>query len=185
MKPGLFSRYKVYRVAVSTPRQPRCQADTPVMYVTSRDLVLTAATAYTGAMTTTQHPEKGSTMTRTRKTTEVTIPTVTDEQYLDLLAIRLGAMKGFAATPQTVDEETKNKARAAVRNARKVRKNEAAILVAYRQHLDAQAQARSDAAKKAASTRRSRKSTKPTAEVTTPATGGESEQDTPTESVAA
>lgn len=98
-------------------------------------------------------------MARSRKTQtpDVTVPTVTDEQYKELLAIRLTAMHGFEAGE--VDEATMKLARAAVRKARKVRKAEEAngVLPAYRDHLVKQAEAKSEAAKKAAATRRSRK----------------------------
>lgn len=96
-------------------------------------------------------------MARTRKsaTPTVQVPTVTDEQYKGLLSVRLAAMHGFAEG--TVDLETKNRARSAVRNARKVRKAEGAVVETYRQHLVQQAEARSQAAQKAAATRRSRK----------------------------
>lgn len=60
-------------------------------------------------------------MARTRKPTNAPErPLVTDDEYLDLLAIRLAAMKGFEAG--TVSSEDKNYARAGVRNARKTRK---------------------------------------------------------------
>lgn len=94
-------------------------------------------------------------MARTKKTATLPQPTVTDEQYKELLATRLAAMHGFAEG--TVDAETKNAARAAVRNARKVRKNEAELLEAHRQAELDKAAARSEAAKKAAATRKARK----------------------------
>lgn len=101
-------------------------------------------------------------MARSRKTQtpEITVPTVTDEQYKELLAIRLTAMHGFEAGK--VDEATMKLARAAVRRARKVRKAEEAsgVLPAYRDHLVKQAEAKSEAAKKAAATRKSRRTTK-------------------------
>lgn len=98
-------------------------------------------------------------MARTRKTAtpEIIVPTVTDEQYKELLAIRLTAMHGFEAGE--VDEATMKLARSAVRKARKVRKAEEAsgVLPNYRDHLVKQAEERSKAAQKAAATRRSRK----------------------------
>jgi len=82
-------------------------------------------------------------------------PTVTDDEYQDLLAIRLGAMHGFEANPPTVTAEAKNQARAAVRNARKVRKAEAQVIAdwnEYQAKLAAEAEA-----KKAARPKRARK----------------------------
>lgn len=120
-------------------------------------------------------------MARTKKSEQtVTVPTVTDEQYKELLAIRLTAMHGFA--DGTVDEATMKLARSAIRKARKVRKSESEILEAYRQHLIAQAEARSAAAKKAASTRKSRK--QPTTPVTEPVNENETEVVPETESPA-
>jgi hypothetical protein len=93
-------------------------------------------------------------MARNQKT-QVQQPTVSDEQYKELLDIRLIAMKGFEAG--TVDEQTMKAARAAVRKARKVRKAEAAILEAARQSEAQKAEARKAAAQKAAATRKANK----------------------------
>lgn len=66
-------------------------------------------------------------MTSKRHTTKAATVEVTGgleftgTQYSEMLAIRLTAMHGFAGG--TVDAETKNKARAAVRNARKAIQN--------------------------------------------------------------
>jgi hypothetical protein len=70
--------------------------------------------------------------------------TVTDEQYLELLATRLAAMKGFKAG--TVTAEEKNIARAAVRMARKVRKTESLQLQALRDQAAAAEIARAEKA---------------------------------------
>lgn len=93
--------------------------------------------------------------TRPRKTPER--PLITDEEYLDLLAIRLGAMHGFEADPPTVTAEAKNLARKNVRDARKTRKVpvQIALNTAWNAH---QEQLAKDAeAKKAARPKRSRK----------------------------
>lgn len=90
-----------------------------------------------------------------RKQTAQIQVTVTDEQYQELLAIRLTAMKGFEAG--TVDETTMKAARAAVRKARKVRKAESEQLEALREQEAKKAAARSEAAKKAAATRANKK----------------------------
>lgn len=86
-------------------------------------------------------------MARTRKVPEVTVPTITDEQYKELLAIRLTAMHGFA--DGTVDEQTMKAARAAIRKARKIRRNEegSGVLPAYREHLQKLADEKEAAAK--------------------------------------
>lgn len=86
-------------------------------------------------------------MARTRKTPEVTVPTVTDEQYQELLSIRLAAMHGFA--DGTVDEPTMKAARAAVRKARKIRRTEEGngVLPTYREHLQKLAAEKEAAAK--------------------------------------
>jgi len=112
-------------------------------------------------------------MPRTRKSPNTPQrPTVTDSEYADLLAIRLGAMHGFEANPPTVSTEAKNQARAAVRNARKVRRAEetSGVLPAWRDH---EAKLAKEAeAKKAARPKRTRKpaaakaESEPTAEVT-------------------
>lgn len=93
-----------------------------------------------------------------RRTTKsqpaITVPTVTDEQYKELLSIRLAAMHGFA--DGTVDEATKNQARTAVRKARKVRhlEEENGVLPDYREY---QAKQVAEAeAKKATRTRKPR-----------------------------
>lgn len=121
-------------------------------------------------------------MARTRKTQtpEIQNPTVTDEQYKELLAIRLTAMHGF--DKGEVDEATMKLARAAVRKARKVRKAEEAsgVLPAYRQHLLDLETARSEAAKKAAATRKSRR-TQPKADTTPEVTPVENETEPVTE----
>jgi hypothetical protein len=118
-------------------------------------------------------------MARSRKTAtpEITVPTVTDDQYKELLAIRLTAMHGFAEG--TVDEATMKLARAAIRKARKVRKAEAEILEAYREHLAKKA-AEAEAAK-ATRTRkpRTRKPAEPRVETPEPVV--ENETETPVE----
>lgn len=120
-------------------------------------------------------------MARTRKTPEITVPTVTDEQYQELLSIRLAAMHGFA--DGTVDEATMKTARAAIRKARKVRRTEEGngVLPAYREHLAKQAAEKEAAAK--ARTRKPRvKKEQPVtqpAEPVEPST--EVENDTPAE----
>lgn len=90
-----------------------------------------------------------------KQQTQVQTPTVSDEQYQEMLAIRLAAMKGFEAG--TVDEDTMKAARAVVRKARKIRKAEAAILEATRQAAEDKKAARSAAAAKAAATRKANK----------------------------
>lgn len=57
--------------------------------------------------------------------------TVSDEEYSELLRIRLAAKHGFEA--ETVTEDEYNEARAAVRRARKVRRQEGAVVENYRQ----------------------------------------------------
>lgn len=66
-------------------------------------------------------------------------PTVTDEQYKELLAIRLMAMHGFESGD--VDAATKNLARKGVRDARKVRsaQEKSGVLPAWRSYQEAQA----------------------------------------------
>ncbi len=97
------------------------------------------------------------TRTRSTKPQAPQTPTITDEQYQELLAIRLAAMKGFDAG--TVDAETKNKARAAVRKARTVRKAEAAVITTWNAFQAEQEAAKAKAAeeKKAARKPRTRK----------------------------
>lgn len=91
----------------------------------------------------------------TKTATKVQRPTITDAEYKELLAVRLAAMKGFANGE--VDAATKNAARAAVRQARKVRKAEGAILEQAREAAESAKQKRSAAAKKAAATRAAKK----------------------------
>jgi len=70
-----------------------------------------------------------STSTRTKTPTR---PTVTDDQYKDLLATRLVAMKAFEEDPGNAEVVTaKNLARKAVRDARKVRKAESQVLITW------------------------------------------------------
>lgn len=57
--------------------------------------------------------------------------TISDEEYSELLTVRLAAKHGFEAG--TVTEEEYNAARKAVRDARKVRRNEGAVVENYRQ----------------------------------------------------
>lgn len=90
-----------------------------------------------------------------KQQTQVQQPTVSDSQYKEMLAIRLAAMKGYEAG--TVDEDTMKAARAMVRKARKVRRNEAAILEAARQAEEDAKARRSAAAAKAAATRKANK----------------------------
>jgi hypothetical protein len=119
------------------------------------------------------HPEEGTmtaqATTRTRKPRTPKDapqrPTVTDQEYLELLAIRLGAMKGFAKG--TVDATTKNLARAAVRKARIVRKDEAEVISAWNE-WEAAEPARKEA-EKAAKPRRTR-TKKPVTEASEPVT---------------
>lgn len=94
-------------------------------------------------------------------TTPTAETTITDAQYKELLATRLAAMKGFEAG--TVSEEDKNKARAAVRNARKVFKAEGRELPGHTSTPEPvktpeqiKAESRSAAAKKAAATRKAK-----------------------------
>lgn len=56
---------------------------------------------------------------------------VSDEEYSELLRVRLAAKHGFEA--ETVTEEEYNEARAAVRRARKIRRQEGAVVENYRQ----------------------------------------------------
>jgi hypothetical protein len=57
--------------------------------------------------------------------------TVSDEEYSELLNLRLTALHGFDAG--TVTEEEYEQARAMVRYARKVRRTEGAVVTNYRQ----------------------------------------------------
>lgn len=57
--------------------------------------------------------------------------TVSDEEYSELLRVRLAAKHGFEN--DTVTEDEYNEARAAVRRARKVRRQEGAVVENYRQ----------------------------------------------------
>lgn len=57
--------------------------------------------------------------------------TVSDEEYSELLRIRLAAKHGFEN--DTVTEDEYNEARAAVRRARKIRRQEGAVVENYRQ----------------------------------------------------
>lgn len=66
-------------------------------------------------------------MARARKVTV----TISDEEYSEMLRVRLAAKHGFEAG--TVSEEEYNQARAIVRRARKIRKNEGAVVENYRQ----------------------------------------------------
>src|SRR5882724_1308260 len=88
-------------------------------------------------------------------------PTVTDDKYKELLAIRLLAMHGFE--DGSVDAATKNAARKAIRDARKVRalEEKSGVLPAWRAYQEAQAAA------KVAKPRKPR-AKKVTAEVATP-----------------
>lgn len=85
-------------------------------------------------------------------------PKVTDEAYKELLEIRLLAMHGFE--DGTVDAATKNAARKAIRDARKMRSAEekSGVLPAWRAYQEKLA------AEKAAKPKRSRKA--PAAKVT-------------------
>lgn len=87
--------------------------------------------------------------------TQTPKPTISDEQYKEMLAIRLAAMKGFEKG--TVDRDTMLAARAVVRRARKVRNAEVELLESTRKAEEAKAEARSAAAKKAAATRAAKK----------------------------
>lgn len=104
--------------------------------------------------------------TRTTKPATPTKPLVTDAEYKELLAIRLEAMHGFE--DGTVDAETKNRARAAVRNARKVRKDpdQLALNDAWNAFQQAQAEAKQAAAeaRKSARKPRAKKSAEPETE---------------------
>lgn len=82
-------------------------------------------------------------------------PTITDEDYQVLLATRLETGHQFEAG--TLDKDTKNLARAAVRKARLVRKAEevSGVLPAWRAFQQAEAEAKEAA--KAARPKRSRK----------------------------
>ena len=66
----------------------------------------------------------------TPKPQAVTV-TVSDEEYSELLRIRLAAKHGFEAG--TVTEDEYNEARSAVRRARKIRRSEGAVVENYRQ----------------------------------------------------
>ena len=57
--------------------------------------------------------------------------TVTDEEYSELLKVRLAAKHAYEAEKITLEEY--NATRAAVRRARKVRKTEGAVVENYRQ----------------------------------------------------
>lgn len=95
-------------------------------------------------------------------------PRVTDAQYTELLAIRLAAMHGF--DDGTVDAATKNQARAAVRQARKVRKEDAEVNAtwnAYQEKLAAEKEAAKSARPKRS---RAKKATVPATEPTAEAT---------------
>lgn len=71
-------------------------------------------------------------------------PTITDAEYAELLSIRLAAMHGFEKG--SVDQATKNAARAAVRRARVTRKAEEDVLAAWNEWEERQA-AEAEAAK--------------------------------------
>lgn len=79
--------------------------------------------------------------TSTPRTKTPTRPQVTDEDYLNLLATRLVAMKSFEADPENAEVVTaKNLARKAVRDARKVRNTPAHkdLVTAWVAHQEAQ-----------------------------------------------
>jgi hypothetical protein len=85
-----------------------------------------AALCYTESMAQQDTPRR-DTMPRTRKV-QVTI---SDEAYEEMLAVRLSAKHGFEAG--TVTEEELKAAQKAVRDARKVRKQEGAVVERFRQ----------------------------------------------------
>lgn len=97
---------------------------------------------------------------RNRKapTNAPTRPTVTDQEHKELLDIRSAAMKGFTAG--TVDSATKNAARKAVRDSRKVRnlEEETGVLPTWRawEASEAERVAKEQEAKVAARKPRSR-----------------------------
>jgi len=95
-------------------------------------------------------------------------PQITDSEYQDLLAIRLGAMHGFEKG--TVTAEQKNRARADVRNARKIRKNpeQAARNTAWNEY-----QAKLAAEKEAAAAARPKRVRKPATPTLTEVTAPE------------
>lgn len=97
------------------------------MLVTHHPLAVTVSRCYTESMANHPTTPRENIMARTRKV-QVTI---SDEEYSEMLRVRLAAKHGFEAG--TVSEEEYNQARAVVRNARKVRKAEGAVVENYRQ----------------------------------------------------
>lgn len=73
-----------------------------------------------------------------RKSTKVTV-TISDEEYSEMLQVRLAAKHGFEAGTVTQDEY--DQARTVVRQARKVRRSEGAVVENYRQQSAPQHQA--------------------------------------------
>jgi hypothetical protein len=122
-------------------------------------------------MNTTPTTAKGTTMTARKPKGAPEKPLVTDEEYLDLLAIRLGAMHGFEADPVRVTAEQKNRARADVRNARKTRKVPAQIALnaawnAYQEQLAKESEAKKSARPKRTRTPKEKVTEVPAPEVT-------------------
>lgn len=72
------------------------------------------------------------------KPTQVEV-TVSDEEYSELLEIRLAAKHGFDEGTVTLEEY--NQARTAVRRARKIRRTEGAVVANYKQQSAPQRQA--------------------------------------------
>lgn len=116
-------------------------------------------TAYTGGMSTTQHPEEGTIMGRTKAVqnplAEITGGVeFTGTQYAEALKVRTAAMHGHAEG--TVDTETKNAARAVVRRARNAIKKAGLTVDQWREAEQVRETALAES-KKAARKPRSRK----------------------------